>query len=107
MTLVRWGERTYLVPESWGNRFCEDVTSHKSEPRVSSVGSYFLRLGDWDKAVFGDPAVPKSWSIGRTEKKRDRPMTAEKARRARSDLRFIPVRSQKAVTSILVRGYDT
>lgn len=58
--IVRWGDRTYLIPEADKEAFCNHV-NQGTEPRAKAHGSFYLRRGDWEKEVTGLPSVPKNW----------------------------------------------
>jgi hypothetical protein len=53
LRIVRWGGRTYLVPESERDEFAIRVKEHR-EPRNRLHGVTFLRIGDEDKSVAGE-----------------------------------------------------
>ncbi len=54
---VRWGERQYLIPANRIFDFANQI--HRgNEPRTSSFGDVYLREGDWDKPVTGEPDLP-------------------------------------------------
>lgn len=54
---VRWGTRQYLVPSDQLLDFAKQVNGGH-EPRSSSFGNVYLREGDWDKPVTGEPDLP-------------------------------------------------
>jgi hypothetical protein len=58
--IVRWGDRSYLVPEADKQEFGNEV-NQGGEPRESPHGRFYLRRGDWEKKVTGLPVVPKDW----------------------------------------------
>ena len=59
-TVVRWGERRYLVPSDDIVGFCSWVNMGW-EPRTDMHGPYFLRRGDEAKPVSGAPEVPSEY----------------------------------------------
>lgn len=62
LVAVRWGERMYLLEEHEGAEFCMQVRSGQ-EPRRTSDGIFYLRTGDWNRAVAGDPGIPERWRV--------------------------------------------
>jgi hypothetical protein len=54
---IPWGKRLYLVPRGEMSGF-RDAIRLRAEPRGQPHGDYFLREGDWAKAVDGDPVFP-------------------------------------------------
>jgi hypothetical protein len=55
--IVRWGERTYLVPSDELTDFC-NLINQKLEPRNDAHGMVFLKDGDWNRKATGKPGVP-------------------------------------------------
>jgi hypothetical protein len=60
LRLVRWGERSYLVPASKVEDFVNEVNAG-SEPRYGSPGMILLREGDYMIPVTGEPELPPFW----------------------------------------------
>ena len=58
---VRWGERTYLVPEDELLKFVE-VINDGDEPRQGMRGSFYLRDGDWERPADGAPDLPANFA---------------------------------------------
>lgn len=54
---IRWGGRQYLVPLGGIADFADQVKKG-NEPRSSSFGNVYLREGDWNKPVTGEPDLP-------------------------------------------------
>ena len=54
---IRWGERQYLVPSDQRLELAYQI-NEGHEPRSSSFGNVYLREGDWDKPVAGEPDLP-------------------------------------------------
>jgi hypothetical protein len=54
---VSWGGRRYLLSEGNVGAF-EWAVQSGDEPRKTSVGFFFLRGGDWEEAVEGEPELP-------------------------------------------------
>ena len=54
---IRWGGRQYLVPSDQLPDFAKQVRAGR-EPRSSSLGDSYLREGDWNKPVTGEPDLP-------------------------------------------------
>lgn len=57
---VQWGKRTYLVPEQEAARFIGAINSGV-EPSERLDRGYYLKSGDGDKKVFGDPDLPDTY----------------------------------------------
>jgi hypothetical protein len=57
LRVVRWGERTYLVPEDRLVDFADEI-QRGDEPRSGRFGSYYLREGDWERPATGAPDIP-------------------------------------------------
>ncbi len=58
--IVRWGARSYLIPEEDKQEFVNAVNQGQ-EPRERPHGSFYLRRGDWEKKVAGLPETPREW----------------------------------------------
>jgi hypothetical protein len=58
---IEWAERRYLIPDEEMIDFCNEINLGY-EPRKGPNGSYFLREGDWEKAVSGFPTLLGSWN---------------------------------------------
>lgn len=59
-SIVRWGERVYLVPPEEFPRFCSGVVQGW-EPREDDHGEFFLRMGYSDRKPAGKPSLPVSY----------------------------------------------
>ena len=59
VSIVRWGDRQYLVSDLELESFLGAVESG-IEPRKSAYGKFFMRNGDWSKEVTTSPIIPKS-----------------------------------------------
>lgn len=57
---VKWGERTYLIPDDEIVEFCNGI-NFGWEPREDSHGFFLLRDGDCEKKVTGFPSLPKKY----------------------------------------------
>ena len=55
--IIRWGDRTYLVPSGEMIAFCNYI-NQGSEPRAGAHGSVFLKDGDWNQEAAGRPTLP-------------------------------------------------
>lgn len=55
-----WGQRRYLIEVDAIGRFCDSVRL-KSEPYIDMQVAYFLRLGDHEKPVAGEPVFPEQF----------------------------------------------
>jgi hypothetical protein len=58
--LVRWGERRYFVEVNRILSFCLDI-EQKREPRKDIHGLWYMRVGDENKKVEGNPELPKGF----------------------------------------------
>src|SRR6185312_16735966 len=56
---IRWGSRDYLLEKEEVADFRAAITDG-SEPRTKPAGRFYLRRGDWNKPVVGDPALPET-----------------------------------------------
>jgi hypothetical protein len=56
--IVRWGERTYLVPADDVVAFCNYI-NQGVEPRDDEHGLVFLKDGDWNRRTLGLPDLPE------------------------------------------------
>ncbi len=54
---IRWGERQYLVPADQRLELANQI-NERQEPRSSPFGNVYLREGDWNKPVTGEPDLP-------------------------------------------------
>ncbi len=54
---LRWGGRQYLVPSEQLPDFANQVKERR-EPRSGPLGDAYLREGDWNKPVTGEPDLP-------------------------------------------------
>ncbi|MCE9583297.1 MAG: hypothetical protein K8T20_12475 [Planctomycetes bacterium] len=61
LTILRWGERVYLIADQEWLHFVNDV-NQKMEPREHGGGWFLLRSGDDDKPAPGLPRVPDEWN---------------------------------------------
>ncbi len=60
LTILRWGERIYLIADGEWLHFVNDV-NQKMEPREHGGGWFLLRDGDDEKPAPGLPTVPEEW----------------------------------------------
>ena len=58
---VSWGQRLYLVPHNDLAGFSNHVNRGTEPVTRGSMGSYFLREGDWDRPAPGKPELPGDW----------------------------------------------
>lgn len=58
---VAWGQRLYLVPSDDMNGFSNQVNRGIEPVSRGSMGSYYLREGDWDRPATGKPNLPDEW----------------------------------------------
>lgn len=61
LRVVRWGERTYLVPEDELLEFANEI-NHGDEPRSGAHGSFYLREDDWERPATGAPDLPAAYA---------------------------------------------
>lgn len=59
-TLLRWGDRRYLIPADEMITFCNAV-NYGEEPRRDVHGFFLLRSDDWKLPAAGFPAVPSEF----------------------------------------------
>lgn len=57
---VKWGGRSYLIPEEKMVDFCNGINQGR-EPRRRIQGFFYLRKGDEAKPVTGPPSLPAPW----------------------------------------------
>lgn len=58
---VTWGQRLYLVPQDDIVGFSNHVNRGLEPVTRGSMGSYYLREGDWDRPATGKPELPHEW----------------------------------------------
>ncbi len=58
---VSWGQRLYLVPQDDVLGFVNQVNRGQEPVSRGSMGSYYLREGDWDRPTTGLPTLPEEW----------------------------------------------
>lgn len=59
--VVRWGERTYLVPADEIMKLVEKI-NRGDEPRSGRNGYIYLRDGDWERPAHGAPDLPAAYA---------------------------------------------
>ena len=58
VSIIRWGDRQYLVADSGRKWFDQEIKAGK-EPRSGPEGGSPMRKGDWNKPAKGKPVFPK------------------------------------------------
>lgn len=58
---VSWDQRLYLIPQNDIAGFSNQVNRGLEPVSRGSMGSYYLREGDWDRPATGKPDLPKEW----------------------------------------------
>lgn len=58
---VSWGQRLYLIPQNDVAGFSNQINRGIEPVSRGSMGSYYLREGDWDRPVSGKPNLPEEW----------------------------------------------
>lgn len=74
---VSWDQRLYLIPENDFLGFSNHVNRGLEPVSRGSMGSYYLREGDWDRPATGKPDLPDEWQ----ERLLDEPIAGQVAGR--------------------------
>jgi hypothetical protein len=61
LQVVRWGERTYLVPVDEIMKLVDGI-NRGDEPRTGRQGWFYLRDGDWERPADGAPDLPAAYA---------------------------------------------
>lgn len=58
---ISWGQRLYLIPQNDIAGFSNQINRGIEPVSRGSMGSYYLREGDWDRPASGQPDLPEEW----------------------------------------------